>query len=60
MRTKRRVLKDICLCGHGRAHHLDRFGPCDVCKQSYASGGPFMSTPGTCDRFTWDPDQEEK
>jgi hypothetical protein len=60
--TKRRTLRDLCVCGHGRNDHLERFGPCALCRSESQrpKDGRFVCAVGLCDRFTWDPDREDK
>ena len=55
-------MKDICCCGHGRNDHEARYGACLRCTHSKTENPsrPFACRPGTCDRFTWDPEREPK
>lgn len=52
-------LVDLCLCGHGRSTHAQGFGACLVCTKPGAPGR-FTCRPGSCDRFTWNPEAEKK
>ncbi len=51
------VMIDLCKCGHGREVHAMTFGACLVCTDR-GTFGRFTCRPGTCDRFTWNPDAE--
>jgi hypothetical protein len=57
--TAPRKMVDLCLCGHGREVHVMKFGQCHVCTKP-APPGRFTCRPGTCQRFTWNPEAEPK